>query len=68
MEVEEIVSTKTEDLEAMRSTLQPVLMQESLLRELPTPSLNVVHPASTKSFIVHGDVSVNENSRNDKFR
>lgn len=64
---EGMVSTGTDDLEAMLSRPQPELTQVSLAEKLPTPILNLIHAALAQGLKESGDVLVGESYRNRKF-
>lgn len=66
-EIEGASSTKTDDLVAVSSGSQPVVMQETLVKDIPTSILSVAHRALAQALKVPGDVAVSKNCRNDEF-
>lgn len=62
VEQELIASTGTDDMKSMPSGPQPVLTQESLASELPTPILNLANNALDQGLEVLVNVLVGENS------
>lgn len=63
----EVAPTEAYYLELMPSGPQPVLAQESLVRELLTTIFNVVYHALSQGLEVRGNLSMSEICRNDEF-
>lgn len=64
---EKVALTETDDLEAMSSWSQPVLMKESLVAQLPTPIPNGNHHTLAQGLEVLSDASDADSCRNDDF-
>lgn len=65
MKEEGIASTGREELKAMSPGFQPLLTQELLVSDLPTPIPNLVRNALSQRLEVLCDASVGENYRNE---